>query len=159
VNYSIDNFYGVCPDNWIAAPWDAGATADYALETDLELGRQLDAILQDEQGFVVDIVVRSGYYLVLGAIDRGPGQAMEPGMQLVARDAAGPRVLATVAPFPVEGVRHAYRIEAAGNQLRVWVDGLLKMKATDDTFGRGGKVGLWCRDATMTVHSFKVVRL
>jgi hypothetical protein len=159
VNFSADNLDGSCPDNWIPAPWDAGATADYAIETDLELSRQLDAIVQGDPPFVVDLVLRSGYYLVLGSLDQGPGQGMVPGMQLIAVDAAGPRVLATVAPFPVEGARHLYRFEAAGDQLRVWVDGLLKMEVRDATFGRGGKVGLWCRDATMTVHSFKVVRL
>ena len=48
------------------------------------------------------------------------------------------------------GVWHELRIEAGGNKIACYYDGVKKIEATDDTFKDAGKVGLWTKADSAT---------
>jgi hypothetical protein len=150
---------GTCPDYPIFAPWDAGATRDYAVETRLSVSRPFGDFASAPT-FLVGIIVRSGYDLLIGMIDPGDGTGLQPGLQLRVTDpGGGGRILQTVAPVPVEAVTNTYRIEARGDELLVWVNEQPTMRVTDGTYPSGGKVGLGCGDADVVVESFRVLAI
>ncbi len=45
---------------------------------------------------------------------------------------------------------HTLRVENVGNQIRCYFDGELQITASDDTFPKVGKVGLWTKADSVT---------
>ena len=50
----------------------------------------------------------------------------------------------------IPGVWHELRVEAVGNKIVCYYDGVKKIDATDDTFKEAGKVGLWTKADSVT---------
>lgn len=54
---------------------------------------------------------------------------------------------------------HKYRIEAYGNRLKLLIDGIVVLEATDNRYLSPGRVGLWNNSLQLNVRSFKVIAL
>lgn len=159
VTFTAEGGSAGCPDYPILAPWDAGSTSDYAVETRLSVSRPLGDFAVSPT-FLAGVIVRGGYDLLIGMVNPGDGTGLQPGLQLRVTDPGGrSRVLRTVAPAPVEGVTNTYRIEARGDELLVWINDQPTMRVTDSTYRSGGKVGLACTDADLFVESFRVLAI
>jgi hypothetical protein len=53
---------------------------------------------------------------------------------------------------------HTYRLEARGNNLKLFIDGALRMEMTDNQHLSSGRVGLFSwYSAQINVRSFKVI--
>jgi hypothetical protein len=48
------------------------------------------------------------------------------------------------------GAWHELHVEAAGNKITCYYDGVKKIEATDDTFKEAGKIGLWTKADSVT---------
>jgi hypothetical protein len=159
VTFNAEGASGTCPDYPILAPWDAGTIRDYAVETRLSVSRPFWDF-ESAPTYLAGVIVRSGYDLLIGMVDPGNGTGLQPGLQLRVTDqGGGSRVLQTMSPAAVEGVTNTYRIEVRGDELLVWVNDQPTMRVTDATYHSGGKVGIACTDADLTVESFQVLAI
>lgn len=57
---------------------------------------------------------------------------------------------------PKKGDWHMYKIEVKDNVIDVFIDGSRVLHAMDDTYLKGGEVGLWSNGYQLSVRSFKI---
>jgi hypothetical protein len=150
---------GVCPDQPVFAPWEAGTVSNYAVETRLSVSRPL-TFPPPAADFLAGIVVRSGYHLLIGMVDAGDGSGRQPGLQLVVNEGGGWHILQTEPRGDLEGATNTYRVEVRDELLQVWINAQpTTLRVTDSTYRSGGQVGLGCRDADIFVESFRVLAI
>jgi hypothetical protein len=126
------------------APVDLSAVTDYAVEAEIKFVREtfgygrygvMVRIQEDGPGYTFG---HNEGNVVLG-LSNGTGldrQAYTPGNEW-----------------------HTYRIEVRGNELHTFVDGSPTVSATDNTFLRGKRVGLYTQGAQISVRRFEVTTL
>ena len=52
---------------------------------------------------------------------------------------------------------HVLKVDAAGHEFAVWLDGVKVLEATDDTFTDAGRVGLWTKaDSVIQFDDFRI---
>jgi hypothetical protein len=54
---------------------------------------------------------------------------------------------------------HDYRLEVRGNRLALLIDGQVVLKAQDNTYLQGSRVGLWSKRGKISVRTFTVTEL
>jgi hypothetical protein len=62
-------------------------------------------------------------------------------------------------PFDPGSDWHTYRVEVNGNDIKVLIDGILKLEIQDNQFLTGAQVGLGDADAELSISSFKITAL
>ncbi len=54
---------------------------------------------------------------------------------------------------------HTYRVEVKGNDIKLLIDGSIRLEVTDNRYLSGAQVGLWCFGPQINVSSFEVFAL
>lgn len=120
--------------------------ADEGSFRDLELSVKFKAVsgsVDQAGGLVFRLKDPNNYYIVRA-------NALEDNYRLY-HVVNGSRRQFAGANFKVTpGVWHELRVEAAGNKIACYYDGVKKIEATDDTFKDAGKVGLWTKADSVT---------
>jgi hypothetical protein len=128
-----------------------------------------------EQTIARDVAVEVGFKAIAGQVDQAGGVVLRysPENYYIARANAlednidlfktvrGKRSKIEEAPVKVTaGQWHTLRFEARGPHLRVSFDGKVVIDATDRTFSRAGKVGLWTKaDSVSAFSNLKIERV
>lgn len=150
---------------WLAAPFQAGEDADYAVEAEIQLVRTADTRTTGF-GLVVRTSGRGGYWI-----------RYSPNLKC-ALCRSGSKVFVAAGPdlgsalyrdgydnyfvsdeFQPDDQWHTYRVEVDGNVIRFFFDDKLLLETIDNQYRAGGGVGLWASNSQITVRSFKVIRL
>jgi hypothetical protein len=123
-------------------------------------------LLIADDGSFRDLDLSVKFKAVLGSVDQAAGlvfRLKDPNNYYIVRANAlednyrlyhvvnGSRRQFDGANFKVTpGVWHELRVEAVGNKITCYYDGVKKIEATDDTFKEPGKVGLWTKADSVT---------
>lgn len=145
----------------ITAPYQVEGTSDYAVETRIRVQRQITtgAI---EPGFNISARGASvgntweGYSASIYAPNTTNSQ---PEAYIQNNNQNFSASVLESANFDPGTNWHTYRFEVKGNDLRLLIDGALKLEVQDNQFLTGGQVGLTDYDEELTVASFKIIAL
>jgi hypothetical protein len=120
--------------------------ADEGSFEDFDLSVRFKAVAGEADraaGLVFRLKDANNYYIVRA-------NALEDNCRLY-RMVAGNRRQFAGANFKITpGEWHELRVECIGNRIICYFDGVKKIEASDDTFGQGGKVGLWTKADSVT---------
>jgi hypothetical protein len=148
----------------MVAPLDLSGVGDYAVDAEIQLLRYTDEGMTSglaSFGVVVQIQEDGGGYTAGPCVSSGffscaPDQPTQRVAGLWADE--GDTTL-DVRPFRPRTDWHHYRVEVRGNTVTVFIDGAFALKATDNTYLGGRKVGLWSNRCQISVRSFEVAAL
>ncbi|MFC5834374.1 family 16 glycoside hydrolase [Nonomuraea insulae] len=147
-----------------SAPLILDDVSDYDVDADIQLLRYSDAgLISGYASF--GLVVRAqddaegygyglGHCAASGLFSCGTGRAANFAAVLWPAEDQ-PKVIEATA-FRPKSSWHHYRVEARGNELKLFIDGRLTLQVTDTRYPTGGRVGLWSRRAQINVKNFKV---
>jgi hypothetical protein len=120
--------------------------ADEAAFRDLDLSVKFKAVsgkVDEAGGLIFRLKDANNYYVVRA-------NALENNYRLY-HVIAGRRVEFARANVKVSpGVWHQLRVEAVGNKITCYFDGVKRIEASDDTFKDAGKIGLWTKADSVT---------
>jgi Domain of Unknown Function (DUF1080) len=120
--------------------------ADEAAFRDLDVSVKFKAVsgkVDEAGGLVFRLKDANNYYIVRA-------NALENNYHLY-HVIAGRRVQFAGANVKVtSGVWHQLRVEAVGNKITCYLDGIKRIEASDDTFKDAGKIGLWTKADSVT---------
>ena len=131
--------------NWTAAPFEP-QTPDYAVEAEIQMVRDpgcgsFGLVIRGEHGSLrgyQTLVHNCGYKLLV---------LQDPDVELARRD------------YSSGSDWHLYRVEAEGNVIRVFVDGIQVFEETDNRFLSPGRVGILSDRTQINVRSFRVLAM
>lgn len=132
-------------DDFITAPWAAGAHSNYAVEAEIRL-------IQDSQR-PFGLFARRGEGNSAYTAHLSSGG--KPGIWDVVTGNANS--VAEGDPFTPGAGWHRYRLEVNGNEITFSADGATLVTGIDNRYLAGGRVGLYSSDQQMEVRSFRVV--
>jgi hypothetical protein len=145
----------------ITAPYQVQTTPDYAVEVKMRIQRMVTG-RSVTSGFAIAARGTSGgstwkgYFATLFPPNSSDSV---PTAYLQNND---PNFVASIlarAPFDPGTSEHIYRFEVKGNDLKLLIDGSLKVETQDNQFLVGGQVGLLSYDEELSVSSFKIIAL
>jgi hypothetical protein len=120
--------------------------ADEAAFRDVDLSVKFKAVsgkVDEAGGLIFRLKDANNYYVVRA-------NALEDNYRLY-HVLAGRRVEFAGADVKVSpGVWHQLRVEAVGNKITCYFDGVKRIEASDDTFKDAGKIGLWTKADSVT---------
>lgn len=128
--------------------------ADEAAFRDVDLSVKFKAVsgkVDEAGGLIFRLKDANNYYVVRA-------NALEDNYRLY-HVIAGRRVEFAGANVKVSpGVWHQLRVEAVGNKITCYFDGVKRIEASDDTFKDAGKIGLWTKaDSATYFDDLKVI--
>jgi 3-keto-disaccharide hydrolase len=171
---------GTLPAKFHAARTGSGAESKWAVMGDPTAPSKPNVVAQTsadqtdyrfplliaDEGSFQDLEMSVRFKAVSGSVDRAAGlvfRLKDPNNYYVVRANAseknyrlyhvvnGRRRQFAGANFKVtSGEWHELRVEAAGNKITCYYDGVKKIEASDDTFKDAGKVGLWTKADSVT---------
>ena len=141
----------------ITAPYQVEKTANYAVEAKISVQRQN----QGTNGNAFAITVRGatnkgvwqGYPILIATSKSGSTAYIQDNNNTF----SGANL--AQAPFDPGTAVHTYRVEVKDNDIRVLIDGYLKVETKDNKFLTGGQVGLVSYNDQITVSNFTVITL
>jgi hypothetical protein len=144
----------------ITAPYQVEGTSDYAVEAKISIQRQNRKLFVPAFGITVRGATNSGSWQGYWAlISAAGGDVSQPAAYIQNNNTNFQVSVLAQAPFdPGIGV-HTYRVEVKGNDIKLLIDGSLKVETKDNEFLTGGQVGLGSWDEQLTVSSFSITAL
>jgi hypothetical protein len=138
----------------IVAPCDLGSTANYAVETKIQ-------VTSSQNGACFGITGRGtpnsngwqGYKAGVGDCYGGLDKARVSGP-----DYHYDSQIKDASFNPGTSV-HTYRIEVKDNTIKFFIDGGLVLNMIDNRYLSGAEIGLWCQNVQLSVTSFQVTAL
>lgn len=154
-NYNDDNIT-------LTAPYRVDATADYAVEMQVQFVRWKGGMIGPgpESGSAIGLVARgtkAGSY-VAGYSSAWGGTQWDSPTSFLAMNAHNVQVMDTL-PFTPGDAWHTIRLELKGNTVKVLIDGGLVIQEVDNTYLTGGVIGIFDRGCQVDIRAFTVSAL
>ncbi|HEY4389563.1 MAG TPA: family 16 glycoside hydrolase [Ktedonobacteraceae bacterium] len=146
----------------ITAPYQVEGTANYAIEARIRVLREISGrALTPYFGLSVRGTSSSstwqGYWV---SIIPSNSTVPQPAIYIQNNNFSNfAQSILQYAPFDPGPDWHTYRVEVNGNDIKVLIDGTLKLEVQDNQFITGGQVGLGDADAELSISSFKITTL
>lgn len=136
----------------ITAPDLFAGITDYTVEADIQVVKA--AIYMPSFGFVTRATTDNTGYGVGFHYENGPGYNFDSAVIWQAQSGAAGTIRKQL--FSPSTVWHHYLARLKGNTISEEIDGSVVLNATDNTYLRGGRIGLWSDRAQVNVKNFKV---
>lgn len=141
----------------IVPPYQVSNTADYAIEANIQL-ISYGYVGEGSSSFGISLRGTSttngwqGYTGGLLAFNE-----YQRYMQITGPDIFGALKRGDFDPGSTSS--HTYRVEVKGNDIKLLIDGSIRLEVTDNRYLSGAQVGFWCFGPQISVSSFKVFAL
>ncbi|HEV2108741.1 MAG TPA: DUF1080 domain-containing protein [Thermomicrobiales bacterium] len=130
---------------WAVPTYQVEDLDDYAVEAEIRVVSEPDC----QRNFGIGARGTDAGYVAAGVEWRcRPAASLWAGQDLVSN-----------ASFDPGRDWHTYRLEVRGDTIKLFIDGVLVVEATDDRYPSGGEVALWSNGVRLNVRSFVVTTL
>jgi hypothetical protein len=145
----------------ITAPYQVEGTSDYAVEAKINIQRQNQGkSVTSAFGITVRGATNGGTWQGYFALISAPGANEPQAAAFITNNNTNfeSSILAKC-PFDPGTDVHTYRVEVKGNDIKLLIDGSLKVETQDNQFLTGSQVGMISYNDELTVSSFSITAL